>query len=71
MFARMLRFDRFKYVRSEIEDQTFEILFNLKADPDETTNVFEQPGYEAVSTQARKRLDEWLVREEIGMTYEV
>jgi arylsulfatase A-like enzyme len=70
MNGRMLRFGPFKYVRSEYDDETYEILFDLEADPDETTNVLDQPGYESVSAQAHQRLDAWLEQEGLGAAFE-
>jgi hypothetical protein len=69
-FGRMLRFGPLKYVHSEVYGQEYEVLFDLEADPDETTNVFGQPGHEAISIEARWRLDAWLQREGLGLTFD-
>jgi arylsulfatase A-like enzyme len=68
--SRMLRFGQYKYIHSEVYGQEYEILFDLWADPDETTNVFGQDGYEAVSSEARQRLDAWLQRQNLSLTFD-
>lgn len=68
--GRMLRFAHYKYVHSEIYDEEHEILFDLDADPDETTNVFGQPGYEDASAYARATLDTWLAREDLALSFD-
>jgi len=50
----MLRFAHYKYIYSAIYDEEREILFDLKVDPDETTNVFGQPGYAGCLARARR-----------------
>ena len=70
MDGRMVRFGPYKYVRSEYDGETYEVLIDLDADPEEATNVFGRPGYESVSAQARQRLDEWLEQEELGVAFE-
>lgn len=66
----MLRFAHYKYIYSAIYDEEREILFDLKVDPDETTNVFGQPGYEKASHYARATLDAWLEQEGLDLTFD-
>jgi hypothetical protein len=68
--GRMLRFRPYKYVHSQVYGEEHEILFDLEADPDETTNVFSQPGYEDVSAYARATLDAWLGQQGLSLTFE-
>ena len=68
--GRMLRFEHYKYIHSEIYGEEHEILFDLETDPDETTNVFGQPGYEDASACARATLDNWLARERLGVSFD-
>jgi choline-sulfatase/glucosamine-6-phosphate deaminase len=68
--GRMLRFEHYKYVHSEIYGEEHEILFDLAADPDETTNVFGQPGYEEASEYARRTLDAWLEQEGLALAFD-
>ena len=68
--GRMLRFGNYKYIRSTIYDEEYEILFDLQADPGETTNIFDKPGYTPVSARARQRLSDWLAQEKLGVTFE-
>lgn len=68
--GRMLRFGPYKYIHSRIYGQEYEILFDLEADPDETTDVFGQPGYEDASRYARERLNTWLEQEGLGLTFD-
>ena len=68
--GRMLRFEHYKYVHSKVYGKEYEILFDLKTDPDETKNIFEQPGYEDVSKYARVRLNAWMKKENISISFE-
>ena len=68
--GRMLRFDHYKYVRSEIYGEEYELLFDLEADPDETTNVFGAEGYEAVSSKAHQNLKSWLKQENLNVAFD-
>lgn len=68
-YGRMVRFDDFKFVRSEVYGEEYEILFDLNKDPDETTNVVNQPDYESASVRGRKLLEEWMQSEGIVLTY--
>ncbi|NBD35151.1 MAG: sulfatase-like hydrolase/transferase [Chloroflexi bacterium] len=68
--GRMLRFEHYKYIHSAIYDEEREILFDLKVDPDETTNVFNRPGYEEASAYARATLDNWLAHEALSLRFE-
>lgn len=63
--ARMLRFGNYKYVRSIYKGEQFEVLIDLKNDPDETQNVFMKPGYADISKSASLKLDEWLTAENL------
>ncbi|MEM9776807.1 MAG: sulfatase/phosphatase domain-containing protein, partial [Chloroflexota bacterium] len=68
--GRMLRFGQYKYVHSVVYGQEYEILFDLEADPNETKNLFNTVGYEDVSLSARKRLNDWLTRENLGLNFQ-
>lgn len=68
-WSRMLRFDRYKYVRGEVDGTVYEFLFDLHADPDETQNVVNAPGYDDVSAAARARMDAWLAAQGLALTY--
>jgi arylsulfatase A-like enzyme len=68
--GRMLRFGRYKYVRSELYGESFEILFDLAVDPDESTNLFGADGYETISADARQRMRDWLRREQLAVTFD-
>lgn len=67
--GRMVRFGPYKYVHSEVYGKEYEILFDLEQDPDETTNIFGKPGYDDISRQCRKLLNEWMQKENIDLTY--
>jgi arylsulfatase A-like enzyme len=68
-WSRMLRFDEYKYILSEVKDQTYEFLFDLAKDPDEIENVYNAAGYEAVSQQAADRMTTWLAEQGIDVVY--
>ena len=53
-----------------IYGEEYEILFDLEADPGETTNIFDQPGTRLVSARARSRLSTWLMKEKLSLTFE-
>ena len=44
-FGRMVRYDQFKYVRSVVYGKTYEILFNIENDPNESTNLINDPRF--------------------------
>jgi hypothetical protein len=52
-----------------VHGKEYEILFDLTADPEETTNVFAQAGYEQIYAQARQRMDTWLKQEQLEVTF--
>lgn len=54
----------------KVYGEEYEFLLDLKSDPDETKNVFDQPGYEAVSKYARKKLNGLLEKEGIGLCFQ-
>ncbi len=62
-FGRMVRFDNFKYVRSIVYKERYEILFDIKNDPLESENLINKIKYNNVVDQARNLLDEWLKNE--------
>jgi arylsulfatase A-like enzyme len=62
-FGRMVRFDNFKYVRSIVYKDRYEILFDIKNDPLESENLINKIEYNNVVDQARNLLDEWLKNE--------
>jgi choline-sulfatase len=66
--GRMLRYGHYKYVLSEVYGEQYDILFDLEADPDETTNVFGRAGYENISQELRAKLLAWIEQEGIGIT---
>ncbi|MBC7005436.1 sulfatase-like hydrolase/transferase [Photobacterium sp. BZF1] len=68
-FARMFRFKQYKYVESHVYGEDYQILIDLEKDPNETKNVFNQPGYEQVSDYASTRMKEWLKQEGIGLEF--
>lgn len=68
-FGRMVRFGDYKYVRTSVYGKEFNILFDLKKDPQEANNVFNQIGYEQVSSEAKRLLDNFLQREKLGLIF--
>lgn len=68
--GRMLRHERYKYVRSVVYGEDYHILFDLENDPDETRNVYGQAGYEAVSETMRADLAGWMQAQEIDLTFD-
>ncbi len=67
--GRMVCFDTYKYVRSVVYGEEFEILFDLEADPDESTNVVDKIGYEQASEQARTYLNQWLTAQSLPLHF--
>jgi arylsulfatase A-like enzyme len=55
--GRMIRTGRYKYVR--YEDDPVEQLFDMKADPWETKNLYEDPQLATVLADHRKLLKDW------------
>ena len=62
-FGRMVRYDQFKYVRSVVYGKTYEILFNIENDPNESTNLINDPRFDDKLVKGRKLLDDWLKTE--------
>ena len=62
-FGRMVRYDDFKYVRSIVYGITYEILYDLKNDPLESTNLVNNNKYRDPLDRGRKLLDDWLKTE--------
>ncbi len=69
MYCKMLRFGDYKFISSMIYKERFDILFDLKNDPDETTNVFEKDGYEEISKYAKERMTKYLKDENLEDVY--
>lgn len=68
-FGRMLRFGKYKYVRSEVYGEKYEILFDLENDPNETKNCFGEKKYEERSLYAREELELWMKKENISFKF--
>ncbi len=66
-FGRMVRFDHFKYVRSEVYGVTYEVLYDLKNDPLESDNLLHDEIFETPLNKGRNLLDNWLTSEEIPL----
>jgi arylsulfatase A-like enzyme len=58
-----IRGDRFKYVRY-VDEKNYEFLHDLKNDPDEVTNLVNEPQYNQVLKEMRKKTDQRV--EELG-----
>jgi arylsulfatase A-like enzyme len=68
--GRMLRSERFKYVRFEADP--VEQLFDVQADPGETKNLYQDPQQAGVLQDHRRMLAEWEARlEPVAPTPEV
>lgn len=67
--GRMLRYQHYKYVRSQVYGEDYQILFDLAQDPDETTNVYGHPDYAAISHDLDAQLQTWIASEGIGLTF--
>jgi arylsulfatase A-like enzyme len=50
-----VRGERFKYARYTDRDPEYEFLHDLENDPDELVNLVENPEFEAILNQLRKR----------------
>ena len=59
-FGRMVRFDKFKYVRSIVYGKRYEILFDIKNDPLESKNLINKFEYNEIAEKGRNLLDKWL-----------
>ncbi len=68
--SRMVRFQNYKYVISGAYKERYDVLFDLEADPLETTNVYNKTGYEEISKKANKMLTEWIEKEGIGNSFD-
>ena len=66
-FGRMVRYDQFKYVRSVVYGKPYEILFNIENDPNESTNLINDPRFNDKLVKGRKLLDDWLKTEKIKL----
>ena len=55
--GRIIRTARFKYVK--YPDDPVEQLFNMKTDPWETVNLYDESRYANVLTEHRRLLEEW------------
>ena len=62
-FGRMVRYDQFKYVRSVVYGITYEILYDIDNDPNESKNLLDDPKFKNQLIKGRKLLDDWLVNE--------
>ena len=62
-----VRTERFKYVRYFERNPLYEQLFDLEADPNEVTNLAEDPAYETTLRTLRARCDE--LRDSVGGPY--
>ena len=62
-FGRMVRYDQFKYVRSVVYGTPYESLFNIENDPNESTNLINDPRFNDKLVKGRKLLDDWLKTE--------
>ena len=69
-FGRMVRFEHFKYVRSQVYGKNYEILFDLRNDPQESKNLSIDPQYKDFLNRGRMLLDEWMESEEIPLIAE-
>jgi arylsulfatase A-like enzyme len=65
--CRGVRTDRYKLIHFFIEPQEFE-LYDLKADPDESKNLYGKPGFEELTAHLKERLA--ALRAESHDTYE-
>jgi arylsulfatase A-like enzyme len=54
---RMVRTDRWKYVRYPLQNK--EQLFDLQRDPNELDNLIDSPDYQTIADQLRQKLDAW------------
>jgi len=68
-WSRMVRFGNYKYVRSQIKDDVIHILYDLDADPDETTNVFGDANHAESAKHAYDRMDAWLAEQKLEITF--
>ncbi len=68
--GRMLRYGDYKYVHSMVYGTEYQILFDLARDPHETTNVYGQPGYEAISAQLQSELATWMQQQGLELTFD-
>ena len=63
-WSKSIRWDDWRLVHYQPEmfgGRTFGELYNLRADPDETTNLFADPSHRDVVAEGRRRLLEWLI----------
>ena len=69
-FGRMVRYEEFKYVRSIVYGTTYEVLFDLKDDPNESKNLVNDPTFKSELVKGRKLLDDWLENEQTQLIAE-
>jgi len=62
-----VRTERFKYVRYFERNPLYEQLFDLEADPNEVTNLADDPAHETTLRMLRARCDE--LRDSVGGPY--
>ena len=70
-YSRMLRYKNYKYVISNIYGERYDILFDLEKDPLETTNIYNQEGYEEISKEVNQKLEAYLEREGISTHFDL
>lgn len=68
-FGRMVRFDHYKFIRSEVYGTVYNILIDLERDPMESKNVYGEEGYKKISRKADKLLSDWIDETGIGLTF--
>ena len=66
-FGRMVRFDNFKYVKTFVYGQTYDILYDLINDPLESKNLLNNSLFEDDLEKGRRLLDNWLTKEGIPL----
>ena len=67
--GRMVRFEQFKYILSEMDGQVYELLFDLEQDPLESTNVAGVKGYETAAAKGSTLLKTYLAKEKLGLKF--
>jgi arylsulfatase A-like enzyme len=53
---------RYKYLRYLDPDPNYEVVYDLVADPNETTNHAQDPSYQAILSQLRQRYTQLLAQ---------
>ena len=67
--SRMVRFENYKYIKSEMDGRMYEILIDLKNDPDETTNFSGVLGYEDIKARGKALLEAYLAQEKLNVKF--